>query len=275
LGTDLVRLASSEAHRDVVGLPRASLDVSDRDAVLGTILGWQPNLVFHAGAWTEVDACESDPDRARRVNTLGARHVAEGCRRCGAQLVYVSTDYVFDGTSSHPYSEWDDPNPLSVYGRSKLAGEVEVAAGCPGATIVRTSWLWGLNGHNMYRTVLSIAESGGPLRFVDDQIGCPTFTEDLAAMLVRIGIARLPGLYHITNQGPTSWYGFAREVVSAAGRDPAIIEPISTGDLHPPRAAARPANSVLDNTALRCSGIALLPDFREALQRAYGRADGR
>jgi len=274
LGTDLVRVGSAQPNREVMGATRASLDVGDRDAVLAAVLGWKPDVVFHAGAWTAVDACETDPARAWRANAMGSRHVAEACRLSGAHLVYVSTDYVFDGTADRPYNEWDRPNPQSVYGRSKLAGEGEVAAGCPGAAIVRTSWVWGHNGPNIYRTVLRLAAQGRPLSFVDDQRGCPTFSGDLASMLVRIGIARLPGVFHVTNQGATSWYGFASEIVASAGLDPALVEPVSTSDLDPPRPAPRPANSVLDNAALRAGGIELLPDYRDALRRATRVHDG-
>jgi dTDP-4-dehydrorhamnose reductase len=267
LGTDLARLAGEERHHRVVAAGRDRLDVGDRDAVLSAITTLGPDLVVHAAAWTAVDACESEPDRAWRVNALGCRHVAEGARMAGAHLVSVSTDYVFDGTATHAYTEWDRPNPQSVYGRSKLGGESEVLATLPGATVVRTSWVCGPHGSNMVKTILRLAGPGGPLRFVDDQQGCPTFTGDLAAMILRLGVARRPGLFHVTNQGPTTWYQFARDVLAAAGFDPARVEAIATSELTPPRPAARPANSVLDNSALRLSGIPLLPDHHEPLER--------
>lgn len=137
----------------------------------------------------------------------------------------------------------------------------------PSATIARTSWVCGPHGSNMVKTVLRLAGSDGPLRFVDDQVGCPTFTEDLAGMLLNLGVARRPGVFHVTNQRPTTWFGFAREVLAVAGHDSARVEPIATADLVPPRPAPRPANSVLDNAALRMSGIPLLADFREPLER--------
>jgi dTDP-4-dehydrorhamnose reductase len=267
LGTDLARLAGREAHHLVVAAGRDRLDVGDRDAVLSAVTGIAPDLVVHAAAWTAVDACESDPDRAWRVNALGSRHVAEAASAAGAHLVAVSTDYVFDGRSPIPYTEWDRPNPQSVYGRSKLGGESEVAGTLPGATIVRTSWVCGPHGSNMVKTVLRLAAGGGPLRFVDDQTGCPTFTEDLAAMILRLGVSRRPGCFHVTNQGPTTWFQFARDVVAAAGLDPGSVVPVATSELSPPRRAPRPAYSVLDNTALRLSGIPLLPDHHEPLER--------
>ena len=242
----------------------ALLDVADRAAVQTIFEGVRPQVVVHAAAWTAVDACEGDPDRAYAVNALGTRHVAEAARRLGAHVVYVSTDYVFDGTSTRPYLEWDVPNPMSVYGRSKLGGERELDAG---STVVRTSWVCGAHGANMVRTVLRLAEGPGPLRFVDDQWGSPTFTADLAGVLAVLATERLPGTFHVTNSGVTSWFGFARAVLEVAGHDPARVEPIATADLDPPRPAPRPANSVLDNAALRLMGMAPLPPWRDALER--------
>ena len=265
LGRDLVVALGAGGHQ-VVAADRARLDVADREAVLGAVTESQPTVVIHAGAWTAVDACEADPDRAYRVNALGCRHVAEGARLVGAHLVMVSTDYVFDGTSARPYNEWDRPNPRSVYGRSKLGGEQETTGLLPGATMVRTSWVCSAHGSNMVKTVLRLAAERPRLDFVDDQRGCPTFTEDLAGMILLLAGARLPGLFHVTNQGATTWYELAREVLRAAGRDPSMVRPVGTGDLRPPRPAPRPANSVLDNAALRLQGIPLLRDFREPLE---------
>ncbi len=267
LGTDLVRLAAGQRHHDVLGASHTELDVGDRDAVMGAITSFRPDLVVHAAAWTAVDACESDPDRAWRVNALGARHMAEAAGTTGAHLVAVSTDYVFDGRATQPYTEWDRPNPQSAYGRSKLGGEQEVWSVLPGATVVRTAWVCGPHGSNMLKTVLRLAIGETPLRFVNDQHGCPTFTEDLAGMLLRLGVARRPGLFHVTNQGETTWYQFARDVLEAAGLDPSRVEPITTDDLDPPRPAPRPSFSVLDNAALRLSGMPLLPDHHEPLER--------
>ncbi|MCU1491532.1 MAG: dTDP-4-dehydrorhamnose reductase, partial [Acidimicrobiaceae bacterium] len=223
----------------------------------------EPDLVIHPAALTAVDACETDPDRAFAVNAIGTRHLAEASRRVGAHLVYVSTDYVFDGRSERPYREWDTPNPLSVYGMSKLGGERELDASC---TVVRTSWVCGRHGANMAKTVLRLAAgSQGPLRFVDDQRGSPTIASDLASVLVDLAFSRRPGIFHVTNSGTTTWYGFARAVLAAAGLDPDRVEPIATADLVPARPAPRPANSVLDNAALRLSGLPLLPPWEESL----------
>lgn len=266
VGRELVELLHGRGRADdvIVAADRATVDLADRDAVLGSICTVEPDVVFHVGAFTAVDRCESEADHAFAVNAMGTRHVADACRRVGAHLVYVSTDYVFDGTKPSPYHEWDTPNPQSVYGRSKLGGEL--ACG-PDATIVRTSWVCGRYGPNMVRTVLRAAANPGPLRFVHDQIGHPTFADDLAAMLLRLGVERRCGLFHVTNQGAVSWFEFVQAILAAAGEDPARVEPIATAELDPPRPAPRPANSVLDNAALRLSGIEALDDFHLPLAR--------
>jgi dTDP-4-dehydrorhamnose reductase len=249
---------------DVVAADHASLDVGDRDAVLSAITTTAPDAVIHLAAWTAVDACESNPDRAFRVNTIGTRNVAEGAARVGAWTCYLSTDYVFDGTKREPYVEWDTPNPLSVYGRSKLGGELEAAT--PYATIVRTSWLCGQHGQNMVKTILRLAHEHEKLAFVDDQRGQPTFADDLARMIRQLVVERRPGFFHVTNQGTVSWFEFARAVLEIAGLDPARVRPIATADLDPARPAPRPANSVLDNAALRLSGLQLLPHYYDSLR---------
>jgi dTDP-4-dehydrorhamnose reductase len=254
------------ADHEVIACDHAALDVTDRDVVLAAVTTVQPDAIVHAAAWTAVDACESDPDRAFRVNALGTRHVTEAARRVGAHLCTFSTDYVFDGTKASPYVEWDAPNPQSVYGHSKLAGEQEAAAWSE-TTIVRISWVCGQHGQNMVKTILRLASEHETLSFVDDQRGHPTFADDAASVVRRLVVDRRPGCFHVTNQGAVSWYEFARAVLESSGADPDRVLPIATSDLDPPRPAPRPANSVLDNAALRASGIPLLPDYRSALDR--------
>jgi dTDP-4-dehydrorhamnose reductase len=272
LGRDLAAVCDA-AGDEVIAADRAALDLADRDSVLGAICSVAPDVVVNAGAWTAVDACESDPDRAWRVNALGVRHVMDGARRVGAYVCQVSTDYVFDGTKPEPYVEWDRPDPASAYGRSKWGGEQEVLAGGgspAGASIVRTSWVCGEHGSNMVKTVLRLADRP-KLAFVDDQRGCPTFTADLAVTLRRLALDRRPGTFHVTNQGAVSWYELVRDILEVAGHDPGKVEPITTAKLDPPRPAPRPANSVLDNAALRLSGLPLLPHYRESLERLVKR----
>jgi dTDP-4-dehydrorhamnose reductase len=268
IGYEVAARFGSQPQHDVIAADHAALDVGDRDAVMQAITSAAPDAVVHCAAWTAVDACESDSDRAYRVNALGTRYVADAARRVGAHLVALSTDYVFDGSKSEPYVEWDAPNPQSVYGRSKLAAEIEAG---PEATVVRTSWVCGEHGSNMVKTILRLAGEHDTLAFVDDQRAHPSFADDLALTISRLVLDRTPGLFHVTNQGAVSWYEFAVAVLASAGHDPARVRPITTAELTPPRPAPRPANSVLDNAALRLGGIPLLPDFREPLARLVAR----
>ena len=249
-------------EHEVLATDIGNMRVDDRDAVLHTFLDFRPELVLHGGAFTAVDLCETEVDAAYSVNAIGVRNVAEAAALVGAHVVCVSTDYVFDGTAARPYREWDAPNPTSVYGMSKLAGERECR---PGSTIVRTSWLCGAHGRNMVQTALRLAEGEGELRFVDDQHGSPTFTADLAPAVITLGLDRRPGVFHVTNNGVTTWWGFVRAILAAAGADPERVKPIRTSDRSDP--APRPAYSVLDNMALRLSGLPALPDWQDGVGR--------
>lgn len=260
LGTDL---RQTMADWEVIPLNREQL--AEREQILQVVTTTEPDAIVHAGAWTAVDDCESDPDRAFRSNALGSRHVAEAARLVGAHVLYISTDYVFDGTASAPYTEWDEPNPQSVYARSKLAGEKEVLSQLPGAAVVRTGWVCGVHGNNLVKTILRLASEHERLTFVNDQHECPTFTEDLARMIRRLVVSRLPGIFHVTNQGPTTPFEFARAVLAESGQDPERVSPVTMADL--PRPAPRPAYAVLDNAALRLQGIPLLDDWRIPLER--------
>lgn len=263
LGTELLQVAGAAGH-DVVGFDVDTVDIADRDAVRAAVLAAAPDAVIHCAAWTAVDACEADPAKALLVNGTAVGHVAEACAAAGARLVHVSTDYVFDGTKPTAYVETDAPNPQSVYGSSKLAGE-RAALALPGAAVARTSWVCGAHGGNMVKTVAKLARERDSLSFVSDQVGHPTFTSDLAPALVRLAADRRSGVFHLTNQGAVSWYEFVREIVRLLGRDPAMVHPITTAELVPPRPARRPANSVLDNRAWREAGYAPLRDFRAPL----------
>ncbi len=265
VGRELVDLF---AGHDVTGFDHRSLDVTDRDAVLGAVTSIRPDVIINGAAYTAVDACETETDTAWAVNAMAVRHLADGARRVGARVCHISTDYVFDGSKPEPYVEWDQPNPASMYGRSKLGGELELS---PDDTIVRTSWVCGYHGSNMVKTILRLAGEHDTLTFVDDQRGHPTFADDLAAVVHRLVVDRRPGLFHATNQGAVSWFEFAQAVLEAAGLDPQRVSPVATADLKPARPAPRPANSVLDNAALRLSGVPLAPDFHEPLARLVPR----
>jgi dTDP-4-dehydrorhamnose reductase len=268
LGTEIVEAATTSGH-DVRALTRDDLDITDAAAVQRVMAHETPNIIVHAAAWTAVDACESGRERAFLTNATGTANVVRAARAVGATVIYISTDYVFDGTKSSPYVETDVPNPTSVYGASKLAGENEVDPNLD--LIVRISWVCGQHGSNMVKTILRLADQQETLTFVDDQIGHPTFADDVATMIVRLATEGRRGVWHVTNQGAVSWFAFAQEVMRAAGHDPNRVKPVSTRDLIPPRPAPRPANSVLDNKRLRDEGIELLDDFRVPLARLVQR----
>jgi len=270
LGHDTVS-ACTAAGDTVFAFDRAGLDVTDRDAVLGTITSVRPDAVIHCAAWTAVDACESETERAFAANALAVRWVAEACDRADAHLVHVSTDYVFDGSLARPYHEWDEPNPASVYGASKLGGEREALALGAAAAVVRTSWVCGEHGNNMVKTVMRFAAERPTLSFVTDQVGHPTLTADLAPMLRRLAVDRRSGVHHLTNAGAVSWHEFVQEIVKLMGKDPQMVLPILTADLQPPRPAPRPANSVLDNVVARLAGLPPMRDFREPLAELVAR----
>ena len=270
LGRDVVLHAESLGD-DVVGVDKAALDITDAVAVGALLSSTRPDAVINAAAYTAVDACESNESLAYAVNADAVGHLSAACEPVGAHLVHVSTDYVFDGTLDRPYREDDPTNPQSVYGQSKLAGEI--AAG-PNAAIARTSWVCGEHGNNMVRLVLRLAANPDQaLAFVDDQRGHPTFTADLASALRTLAADRRSGVYHVTNQSAVSWYEFVREILAAGGHDPDRVRPISTAELDPPRPAPRPANSVLENAAWRAAGYELLRDFREPLAELVTRLD--
>jgi len=268
LGRELVDAAQAGGHQ-VSGLTRAELDVTDATAVQLAVTRVHPDVIIHAAAWTAVDACESDAGKAMLFNGTATEHVVNAARKVDARVVYISTDYVFDGTKSTAYVESDTPNPKSVYGVSKLAGEHAVDTTID--SIVRISWVCGFHGSNMVKTILRLAAQHDTLTFVDDQVGNPTMADDAARMIVQLAAGQRGGTWHVTNQGVVSWYEFTREVLAAAGLDPNRVKPVKTRDLVPPRPAPRPANSVLENRALMNAGIPLLDDFRVPLSRLVQR----
>ena len=273
LGRDVARVCA-EAGDEVTPVGRARLDITDRAAVHAAVAALRPDAVINCAAHTAVDACESEEERAHLINGLAVRWLAEAVDTHRSHLVQISTDYVFDGTLDRPYHEWDTVNPTSAYGRSKLAGETEAAALGSRAATVRTSWVCGEHGNNMVATVLRLIGERDHLSCVNDQIGNPTFTADLAVALREVALERWSGIHHLTNTGPVSWYEFVREIVSAAGRDPSMVSPITTADLDPPRPAPRPANSVLDNAVWRLAGHKPLRHHSEPLAELVARLAG-
>jgi len=243
LGTDLC--AELSAQHQVTGVDLGDFDLGHKEAV-EAIADLNPQLVVHCAAMTNVDACETDPDRAYLVNGLGTRHAALACSKLDIPLLYISTDFVFDGTKREPYYEWDSPNPLGHYGRSKLAGETEVRSLLNKYYIVRTSWLYGPNGKNFVSSILKKAREEGTVKVVDDQTGSPTYTRDLCNALSLLVQSNLYGVYHLSNSGSCSWHQFAKAAMQHAGVKAGLI-PIKSHEY--PTPTKRPAYSVLNNFA--------------------------
>ena len=245
------------------------LDITDREAVLNMLTALRPDAVIHCAAWTAVDAAEDAENRekAQAINAGGTRHIAEACRALGCKMLYVSTDYVFDGRGETPWQpDCRAYAPLSVYGKSKLAGETAVAELLEKFFIVRIAWVFGPNGNNFVKTMLRLSETHDILRVVNDQIGTPTYTPDLSRLLADMIETEKYGCYHATNEGGyISWYDFACEIFRQAGRNVRVI-PVTTAEYGLSK-AARPMNSRLDKSKLAANGFAPLPDWRDALGR--------
>jgi dTDP-4-dehydrorhamnose reductase len=258
-------LAASSA--DVLALPRAALDIADAGSVARAVEHARPDVVVHAAAMTDVDGCERDPDAAQRANVEGTRLVAAATARAGARLLYIGTNFVFDGAATRPYVEDDPPRPISVYGATKLAGE-QLALAVPGAAVVRTAWVYGEGKRNFVTSLLARAEPGASLRYLDDEVSSPTYAADLAAAIVRLCAAQPAptGVFHLTNAGCASALEWAREVLDAASRRDCVLAGAPASSF--PRPAARPRNGALANTrAARLYGLTLRP-WQEAV-RAY------
>jgi dTDP-4-dehydrorhamnose reductase len=257
LGRDVVE-ALRATGADVTAADRAELDVLDPDAVAAAVPGH--DVVVNCAAWTGVDDAESREADAFRLNAVAPALLAGVARRNGARLVQISTDYVFDGSATQPYAEDSLVAPRSAYGRTKAAGEWAALAGCPDAIVVRTAWLYGSNGSCFPRTIARLAAERGALEVVDDQVGQPTWTRDVARVVVDLVASSAPGgIYHATSQGTATWFDFARAVVASAGLDPQIVRPASSEESARP--APRPAYSVLGHDRLAAAGVALIDDW--------------
>lgn len=266
LGIDIITTAARRDDIELHPFTRAELDITNTSQVANTISNVAPDVIIHAAAYTAVDDCESNEEHAASVNGAGTTNVVAGARNVSARVIYISTDYVFDGTKDSPYVETDTPNPASAYGRSKLLGEQAVAELDTNGLVVRTSWVCGVNGSNMVKTIMNAAKKYPQLTFVDDQVGKPTFTADLADTLLTLATRNDHGIMHVTNEGVVSWYEFCQAVLEALGKDPAQVGPCSTSELDPPRPAPRPANSVLDNTRFADLNLPLLRHYKAPLK---------
>lgn len=246
LGRELVSVFSEDYT--VRGIDVDEADITDREKIIATIETIAPDLIIHTAAYTDVDGCEKNVGIAYRVNGVGTQNVAIACRQIDATLVYISTDFVFDGTKREPYLESDQSNPLNVYGKSKLRGERYVQTLLNKYFIVRTSWLFGGNGRNFVETILRLAKEKDKLNIVDDQVGSPTYTKDLAYEIKRLIKANSYGIYHISNNGSCSWYEFAKEIFKVTNLNHIKVIPVKSAELNRP--APRPSYSVLKNYRL-------------------------
>ncbi|NBD27571.1 dTDP-4-dehydrorhamnose reductase [Paenibacillus glycinis] len=262
LGREVALLAAGPNVK-IRGFGRDELDISNPAQCEAVMIECMPEAIIHCAAYTAVDQAESEPDEAFRINADGARNVAMAAKAIGAKLCYVSTDYVFDGKATAPYEEQAPTNPQTVYGRSKLAGEREIQSAVDEHFIVRTSWVFGKYGRNFVKTILKLAGQQERLQVVNDQIGSPTYTLDLAQFLVELVQTEQYGIYHASNSGACSWYDFAQAILEESGITEVRLEPCTTASF--PRPAARPAYSVLSHSALRVRGFKELRPWREAL----------
>lgn len=253
----------------VTNLPYVQLDITDVDAVQRVINEVQPDAVIHCAAWTEVDAAEDEDKKVlvRAINVDGTANIAESCKTIDAKMMYISTDYVFNGQGTEPWQpDCKDYAPLNVYGQTKLEGELAVSTMLEKYFIVRIAWVFGLNGKNFIKTMLNVGKKYDTVRVVNDQIGTPTYTLDLARLLVDMIMTDKYGYYHATNEGGyISWYDFSCEIFKQAGYTTKVI-PVTTEEYGISK-AARPFNSRLDKSKLMQMGFMLLPDWKDALSR--------
>lgn len=266
LGYDVVNELTLRGH-EAIGVDISEMDITSAAQTMNVIAEISPDAVIHCAAWTAVDAAEDNEDAVRRVNADGTRNVASACKAVGARMMYISTDYVFDGQGTEPWSaDCKTFAPLNVYGRTKLEGERAVADNIDNYFIVRIAWVFGAHGKNFVDTMLRLGQTHDTLRVVNDQIGTPTYTPDLARLLVDMTETDKYGYYNATNEGGyISWYDFACEIFKQAGMKTKVI-PVTTEEYGLSR-AKRPFNSRLDKSKLAMNGFKPLPDWRNALER--------
>ena len=270
IGSDLAASYSGIADGSpVTRMPYLSLDITDQAAVDSAIREIRPDAVIHCAGWTAVDAAEEEANKAlvHRINVSGTRYIAEACKLCGCKMLYLSTDYVFNGQGTTPWTpDTTDYAALNVYGQSKLDGELAVRDTLDRFFIVRIAWVFGRNGHNFVRTMLNLGKKYDTLRVVSDQVGTPTYTRDLSRLLVDMIETEKYGYYHATNEGGyISWYEFACEIFRQAGYTTQVV-PVTTEE-YGMNKASRPFNSRLDKSKLATSGFTPLPHWQDALSR--------
>lgn len=272
LGFDVMNELSKRGY-DAVGVDIEEMDITDKEAVYATIKTETPDVVIHCAAWTAVDAAEDEEniERVMAINAKGTEYIAKACREIDAKMIYISTDYVFDGQGEKPWRTDDERNPLNVYGRSKYEGELAVENTLEKYFIVRIAWVFGLNGKNFIKTMVSLGKTHDALTVVADQIGTPTYTYDLARLLVDMSETEKYGTYHATNSGGyISWYDFTVEIMKQAGQindryNHVSVSPVGS-DRYPAK-AKRPTNSRMDQAKLAEQGFEPLPSWQDALGR--------
>ncbi len=264
LGYDVVNELTKRGH-EAVGVDVDEMDITDGEACRQVITEANPDAVIHCAAYTAVDAAEDNVDLCRRVNADGTRNIALVCRDLDIKMVYISTDYVFDGQGTRPWEPDDARDPLNVYGVTKCEGEMAVEELVKKFFIVRIAWVFGVNGKNFIRTMLRLGEEKGAVSVVDDQIGSPTYTYDLARLLVDMTESEHYGRYHATNEGFCSWYEFACEIFKQAGMAEVKVTPVDSSQF--PAKAKRPMNSRMDKSKLAANGFEPLPTWQDALGR--------
>lgn len=264
LGYDVVRELQKRGH-EAVGVDIDEMDITDAVAVERVMTEVQPDAVIHCSAYTAVDRAEEDIEICRRVNVDGTENIAKICKKLGCKMLYLSTDYIFSGDGERPWEPDDEASPLNAYGQSKYDGELVLKKYVEKYFIVRISWVFGINGNNFIKTMLRLGRENGAVKVVDDQIGSPTYTYDLARLLVDMIQSDRYGAYHATNEGICSWYEFAKEIFRAAGMDNVSVTPVKSGEF--PVKAKRPKNSRMSKEKLVTNGFSLLPAWQDAVAR--------
>lgn len=263
LGFDVVKELYYRGYNNLVGIDIDDLDITDEQAVNNYFKSYHPNVIIHCAAYTLVDKAEDNPDQCYRVNVYGTKYLVEQAIKNDAKFVYISTDYIFDGNKKTPYEINDEPNPKSIYGKSKLLGEFESLKNDK-HFIIRVSWVFGKNGNNFIKTILRLSKEKNELDIVSDQIGSPTYTVDLAKLIIEMIETDKYGIYHATNEGFCSWFEFANEICKVSNID-AKINSITSDQYF--SKAQRPLNSTLSKYSLVKNGFMTLPDWQDALIR--------
>ena len=264
LGYDVVRELQKRGH-EAVGVDIDEMDITDAAAVEQVMMKTQPEAVIHCSAYTAVGRAEDDTEICRRVNVDGTENIAKICKKLDCKMLYLSTDYIFSGDGERPWEPDDKASPLNAYGQSKYDGELALKKYVDKYFIVRISWVFGINGNNFIKTMLRLGRENGAVKVVDDQIGSPTYTYDLARLLVDMIESDRYGAYHATNEGICSWYEFAKEIFRAAGMNDVSVTPVKSGEF--PVKAKRPKNSRMSKEKLVANGFSLLPAWQDAVAR--------